>query len=47
LTVKNEGGVICYEKGIVPIERWNPKMLNPNRTYAGSSIKNVSNRKKK
>ncbi len=46
LVVKNEGGVGCYEKGIVPKERWNPKMLNPNGTYAGSSIKNVSNRKK-
>jgi hypothetical protein len=23
-----------------------PKMLNPNGTYAGSSIKNISNRKK-
>ena len=30
LAVKNEGGVGCYEKGIVPMERWNPKMLNPN-----------------
>ncbi len=47
LAVKNEGGVSCYEKEIVPMERWNPKMLNSNRTYAGSSIKNVSNRKKK
>ncbi len=46
LAVKNEGGVGCYEKGIVPKERWNPKMLNPNGTYTGSSIKNVSNRKK-
>jgi hypothetical protein len=46
LAVKNEIGVGCYEKGIVPKERWNPKMLNPNGTYAGSSIKNVSNRKK-
>jgi hypothetical protein len=46
LAVKNEGGVGCYEKGIVPMERWNPKMLHPNGTYAGSSIKNVSNRKK-
>ncbi len=27
LAVKNEGGVGCYEKGIVPKERWNPKML--------------------
>jgi hypothetical protein len=26
LAVKNEGGVSCYEKGIVPMERWNPKM---------------------
>jgi hypothetical protein len=24
LTVKNEGGVGCYEKGIVPKEQWNP-----------------------
>jgi hypothetical protein len=47
LAVKNEGGVGCYEKGIVPKERWNPKMLNSNETYAGSSIKNISNRKKK
>jgi hypothetical protein len=47
LAVKNEGGVCCYEKGIVPKEQLNPKMLNPNGTYAGSSIKNVSNRKKK
>ncbi len=31
LAVKNEGGVDCYEKGIVPMERWNPKMLNPNK----------------
>jgi hypothetical protein len=31
LAVKNEGGVGCYEKGIVPKERWNPKMLNPKR----------------
>jgi hypothetical protein len=46
LAVKNEGGVSCYEKGIVPMEHWNPKMLNPNRTYVGSSIKIVSNRKK-
>jgi hypothetical protein len=46
LAVKNEGGVGCYEEGIVPKERWNPKMLNPNGTYAGSSIKNVSNGKK-
>ncbi len=46
LAVKNEGGVGCYEKGIVPMEQWNPKMLNPNGTYPGSSIKNVSNRKK-
>jgi hypothetical protein len=46
LAVKNEGGVSCYEKGIVPMERWNPKMINLNGTYAGSSIKNVSNRKK-
>ncbi len=46
LAVKNEGGVGCYEKGIVPKERWNPKMLNPNGTYAGSSIKNISNGKK-
>jgi hypothetical protein len=43
LAVKNEGGFGCYEKGIV---QWNPKMLNPNGTYAGSSIKNVSNGKK-
>ena len=47
LAVKNEGGVGCYEKGIVPKEQWNPKMLNPNGTYAGSSIKNVSNGKKR
>ncbi len=40
LAVKNEGGVGCYEKGIVTKEQWNPKMLNPNGTYAGSSIKN-------
>ncbi len=46
LAVKNEGGVGCYEKGIVPKEQWNPKMLNPNGTYAGSSIKNDSNGKK-
>ncbi len=46
LAVKNEGGVGCYEKGIVPKEQWNPKMLNPNGTYTGSSIKNVSNGKK-
>jgi hypothetical protein len=46
LAVKNEGGVGCYEKGIVPMERWNPKMLNPNGTYTESSIKNVSNRTK-
>ncbi len=46
LAVKNEGGVSCYEKGIVPKERWNPKMLNPNGTYTGSSIQNVSNGKK-
>ncbi len=46
LAVKNEGGVGSYEKGIVPKERWNPKMLNPNGTYAGSSIENVSNEKK-
>ncbi len=46
LAVKNEGGVSCYEKGMVPMEQWNPKMLNPNRTYAGSSIQNISNRKK-
>jgi hypothetical protein len=46
LAVKNKGGVGCYEKGIVPIERWNPKMLRTNGTYAGSSIKNISNRKK-
>jgi hypothetical protein len=45
LAVKNEGGVGYYEKGIVPMERWNPKMSNPNGTYAGSSIENVSNRK--
>jgi hypothetical protein len=30
LAVKNEGGVRCYEKGIVPKKQWNPKMLNPN-----------------
>ena len=24
LAVKNEGGVGCYEKGIVPKEQWNP-----------------------
>jgi hypothetical protein len=24
LAVKNKGGVGCYEKGIVPMERWNP-----------------------
>ncbi len=47
LAVKNEGGVSCYEKGGVPKERWNPKMLNPNGTYAGSSIENVSNGGKK
>jgi hypothetical protein len=47
LAAKNEGGVGCYEKGIVPMEQWNPKMLNPNGTYAGSRIKNISNRKKK
>jgi hypothetical protein len=46
LAMKNEGGVGCYEKGIAPMEQWNPKMLNPNGTYAGSSIKNVSNNKK-
>jgi hypothetical protein len=46
LAVKNEGGVGCYEKGIVPKERWNPKMLNPNGTYARSSIKNISKGKK-
>jgi hypothetical protein len=46
LAVENEGGVGCYEKGIVPKERWNPKMLNPNGTYAGSSIENISNGKK-
>jgi hypothetical protein len=46
LAVKNEGGVGCYEKGIVHKEKWNPKMLNPNETYAGSSIENVSNGKK-
>jgi hypothetical protein len=46
LAVKNEGGVGCYEKRIVHKERWNPKILNPNGTYTGSSIKNVSNRKK-
>jgi hypothetical protein len=45
LAVKNEGGVGCYEKGIVPKEWWNPKMLNLNGTYAGSSIENVSNGK--
>jgi hypothetical protein len=45
LAVENEGGG-CYEKGIVPKERSNPKMLNPNGTYAGSSIENVDNRKK-
>ncbi len=46
LDVKNEGGVGCNEKGIIPKERWNPKMLNPNGTYTGSNIKNVSNGKK-
>ncbi len=46
LAVKNEGGVGCYEKGIVPKEQWNSKMLNLNGTYARSSIKNVSNGKK-
>jgi hypothetical protein len=46
LAVKNEGEVGCYEKGIVPKEQWNPKMLNPNGKYAGSSIKNISNGKK-
>ncbi len=46
LAVKNEGGVGCYEKGIAPKKRWNPKMLNPNGTYTGSGIENVSNRKK-
>ncbi len=46
LAVKNEGGVGCYEKGIVPKGRWNPKMLNPNGTYAGSSIESISNGKK-
>jgi hypothetical protein len=46
LAVKNEGGVGCYEKGIVPKEQWNPKMLNPNGKYAGSSTENVSNKKK-
>ena len=46
LAVKKEGGVGCYEKGIVPKEQWNPKMLNPNGTYAGSSIENVYNGKK-
>ncbi len=39
LAVKNEEGAGCYEKGIVPKEQWNPKMLNPNGTYAGSSTK--------
>jgi hypothetical protein len=47
LAVKNKGGVGCYEKGIVPKKRWNPKMLNPNGTYAESSIKKGSNGKKK
>jgi hypothetical protein len=28
-------------------EQWNPKMLNPNGTYTGSSIENISNGKKK
>jgi hypothetical protein len=46
LAVKNEGEIGCYEKGIVPKEQWNPKMLNLNGTYAGSSIKNISNGKK-
>ncbi len=46
LAVKNEGGVGCYEKGIVPKEQWNPNMLNPNGTYAESSIENISNGKK-
>ena len=47
LAVKNEGGVGCYEKGIVPKEQWNPKRLNPKGTYVGSGIKNVSNGKKR
>ncbi len=46
LAVKNEGEVSCYEKGIVPKEQWNFKMLNPNGTYTGSSVENVSNGKK-
>ncbi len=46
LAVKNEGGVGCYEKGIVLMEQWNPKMLHPNGTYAGSRIENISKRKK-
>ncbi len=44
--VKNEGGGGCCGKGIVHMERWNHKMLNPNGTNAGSSIENISNRKK-
>jgi hypothetical protein len=46
LAIKNEGGVGCYEKGIELKEQWNPKMLNPYGTYAGSIIKNISNGKK-
>ncbi len=46
LAVKKEGGVGCYEKGIVPKEQWNPKMLNPNGTYTGNSNENISNGKK-
>jgi hypothetical protein len=46
LSVKNEGGVGCYEKGIVPKERWNPQRLNLKGTYVGSGIKNVDNGKK-
>ncbi len=38
LAVKNEGGVGCYEKGIVPIERWIPKILHPNGTYAQEAV---------
>jgi hypothetical protein len=45
LAVKNEGRIGCYEKGIVGKEQWNPKMLNPNGTYAGSSIEKVSKKK--
>jgi hypothetical protein len=42
---KMREGSDSMRKGIVPMERWNPKMLNPNGTYAESSIENVSNRK--